>query len=411
MKDDAQEEPLTARESYEKRAAQGREDAALYEQQARWFPWLRAGFFIAGLVVVFRVWAREIGAGWLWLSLALFGAFVAAALRHQYLKRMQEDAALLERVNRRAKQRYDDDWHDFAEKGTSHLDPEHPYGHDLDLFSQGSLFQMINTTTTWFGHETLAGWLLRRGEPEALRQRQRYVADLKDRLALRQDIEREGLRIEASPQEADPESFLQWAEAPPDLLPKAWLRVVAILLPLWVCGVAGYWMVKVLPPWIAGVHDLKAHIPYSAWWWFLPWLALIGLFAGFTRICQDNFRQVVFRERAFSLYRALFARIDAEAADGTPFAQIQARLRRDGLAPHQSMKKLPHRPSALQSPLLVGHPLPVRPRALEGAGPRRRQGLVPGAGHRRSPLQPRWRGLRSSRLLLPRVRRGWQPAV
>lgn len=331
---------MTVLDVYQARAKESAAEADLYRRKSRIFPWLRAGFFLTSIVFAIRVWAGELSASWMWFSGACMAAFVAAALRHQFLLRKKEDAELRDKINQNAILRVTDKWHEFPQKGESFVTPGHPYGHDLDLLGQGSLFQMINVTTTWFGQQTLGKWLLHRAPTEELLERQALVADMKDRLDLRQDLQREGLRIESDPQQADPEAFLQWVESPVLILEKAWLRWVSLIVPAWLVVAMGYWMAKVLPPWLAGAKNPGAFAPYSALWWFVPWLVVIVLFARFTKRCQGTFRSVIFHERAFSLYRALFARIDAEPAKGTPLADFQARLRHDGMAPHQAMKKL-----------------------------------------------------------------------
>lgn len=331
---------MSIRETYQTRASTSRQEADQLQATIRYFPWLRAGFFIASILVMIRVWVGELSSLWGWVGLGLFIAFVVAAVRHQVLLRRRNDAELMHQVNTRALQRYDGNWQHFPMKGEGYGTPEHPYGHDLDLFGQGSLFQMLNVTTTWFGQQTFSQWLLQRATPEELKERQGLVADLKERLDLRQYIEREGLRIEADPREADPESFLAWVEAPNEILDKQWLWGLALIVPPWVVVSMSIWMWKVLPPWFAGIENPAKFAPYSAWWWLIPWFVVVGMFFLFTSVCQKNFSRVIFHERAFSLYRSLFEKIDLEEAKGQPFEAIQQSLRKQGWAPHEAMKRL-----------------------------------------------------------------------
>lgn len=331
---------MSAKTTYEERIQASQSEAERVHQKARWFPWLRAGFFLFGVLLSIRIWAGELASSWLWLALASFVAFIIAAVKHQALQKQKEDAELLHRVNQRALQRYQDEWQSFSRTGQEFDTPEHPYGHDLDLFGQGSLFQMIQSTTTWFGYNTLGQWLLHRADLPEIKRRQALVKDLADRLELRQGIEREGLRIGTDPEKADPESFLRWVEAPAQIVHNTLLQWSARLLPAWVVLTMGYWMYKVLPPWLAGVKNLASFAPYSALYWLIPWAVLVVLFARYVGTCQDIFRQVIFHERAFSLYRALFERIDQESAEGTPLGEVQKRLRSQGWAPHEAMKRL-----------------------------------------------------------------------
>ena len=54
----------------------------------------------------------------------------------------------------------------------------HPFAIDLDLFGRGSLFELLATTRTHAGEETLARWLLDPASPDVVRARQDAVREL-----------------------------------------------------------------------------------------------------------------------------------------------------------------------------------------------------------------------------------------
>ena len=87
-----------------------------------------------------------------------------------------------------------------------------PTPRDLDIVGRASLFQLLDTTATRMGRETLAAWLLAPADPMVATARQGAVAELAPLLDLRQEIELRGRA--ASGAETDPEPFLAWAEDP-----------------------------------------------------------------------------------------------------------------------------------------------------------------------------------------------------
>ena len=79
-------------------------------------------------------------------------------------------------------------WARTGAPGSRYLDDRHPYALDLDLFGSGSLFELLNTTCTRSGEDTLAAWLLAPAPAAVVRDRQAGVAELRARLDLREDL-------------------------------------------------------------------------------------------------------------------------------------------------------------------------------------------------------------------------------
>jgi hypothetical protein len=114
----------------------------------------------------------------------------------------------------------------------------HLYAADLDLFGDGSLFQLVNTAQTRAGEETLAAWLLAPASREVVLARQEAVRDLTGRAALREDLATAGVDVRA---EVDPEGLAAWATGP-RTLQAGWRRLAAPLLALCAVGaVIGWW--------------------------------------------------------------------------------------------------------------------------------------------------------------------------
>lgn len=70
-------------------------------------------------------------------------------------------------------------WIDFSDVGREFIDPDHPYGSDLDVVGKKSLFQFLNTTGTWHGRQAFAGDLLAPNYTKhELLQRQEAIREL-----------------------------------------------------------------------------------------------------------------------------------------------------------------------------------------------------------------------------------------
>jgi hypothetical protein len=82
--------------------------------------------------------------------------------------------------------------------GARFSDPHHPYAGDLDLFGEGSLYELLCEARTSMGEATLAAWLLGPSEPEAVRARQAAVQALTPRLDLREDLAILGEQVAAT---------------------------------------------------------------------------------------------------------------------------------------------------------------------------------------------------------------------
>ncbi len=314
-------------DTYAERHARFKRETKELKRTAGWFPWGRAVSFLGGVGLMLWGWTGEHQLPWLgWVGLGLFVLFVVLVVLHRRIQREIDDTELLCQVNQRGLDRLAWGWTEFKEDGSEFMPPpEHPYAGDVDLFGRGSLYQRINTTATLFGAQTLASWLLERASLEEIERRQGLVADLRDRLEFRQHLEKEGRRLETNPSLEGPEPFLEWVDAPSQLYNNvAWVWVVR-LLPLFTVTALIWYQIK----------------PISLWWWFVPLVAQVGILSYHLRLVQPILSKVAYRERAFSLYAALFDLLDSELTDPKqPLAAIQKQLREQGSAPKQEMNKI-----------------------------------------------------------------------
>lgn len=114
--------------------------------------------------------------------------------------------------------------------GSEFIDPQHHYSHDLDIFGEGSIFQLMNRANTFDGRRAVAS-LLNKPLPSISRvqEQQEAVAELSGQVDLRQDLAAAGLEINEEPH--DREQLLAWLSAPTIAYGKPMLSTVIWLLP------------------------------------------------------------------------------------------------------------------------------------------------------------------------------------
>jgi hypothetical protein len=239
-------------------------------------------FLAAVVAATWGLWGRA-PAGWALAGLFL-GVFVVLAIYHARLGRTRARLATLRTIQEEALARIDRRWGDLPTPWVPDVPADHPYAGDLDVVGRASLFQLLDTTATRMGRESLAAWLLAPADPTVATARQGAVMELAPLLDLRQEIELRGRA--ASDVESDPEPFLAWAEDPRGLADRAWLRWLAWLGPIAVV--------------MLGIADLSGLI--SAPLWGVPLLANLLVGATAARRAYATIAEVVTEQQAITAY-------------------------------------------------------------------------------------------------------------
>jgi len=121
--------------------------------------------------------------------------------------------------------------YDQFRNGNEYINTSHPYGFDLDIFGDGSLFQFLNRTSTRPGSDKLALWL---STPDTKREhiirRQESVKELSARIDCRQDFLATGKQYDES--EADMVLINKWLIEPPYYNSKVIFKLLSLLLPV-----------------------------------------------------------------------------------------------------------------------------------------------------------------------------------
>src|SRR5215468_9730356 len=226
------------REEYANRLA-ARRAALNYEQQRSrniWF-WRRVVFAVIALMIIL---AFERAVAWPLIAAPVI-VFIALMAFHQRIHAAVARLGRAVKFYERGIARIEDDWSGGGETGERFADKSHPYSEDLDLFGEGSLFELLSTARTRAGEERLASWLLTPAPIPEVLARQQSVDELRSRLDLREDLALLGDEVKAG---AHPEELVAWAGRPPIFIERQlnWLRLAALLIGLFSAVAIVMWL-------------------------------------------------------------------------------------------------------------------------------------------------------------------------
>lgn len=277
------------------------------------------------------LWAAVGGVGWL--------VFFAAVWLHRTPFFMAPRLRMLETIHAEAAARLEGMWDQLPDDGARYLKGD-PLRGELQLFGNGSIFQLVNRAALPAGQDRVAALIASPIiDPAALPPRQAAARELAPLVRLRHRLEAEGRLVQVD--DATLERFLTWAEADAD---RAWMRpwlAVSTLLAL------------------AGWGQMIATFAFdlTTLWW--QTFALNGLvFAATTRRLQANYLHLLGdQHRPFVALRRMFALIEAHPFKAPLLADLQGQLGAAGRRPSERMATLEAVVDALavrQSELLYG---------------------------------------------------------
>ena len=150
------------------------------------FATARGFTFLVGLALGwFALFDGSLAPVWL---LAPLGVFVGLIVGHSRSARRLDRARKAVAWYDRSLDRLDHRWEGVGVSGERYLDDDHAYANDLDIFGDGSLFQLICGVRTRLGEDTLADWLSRGSDLDTVRQRQQSIGELRGLIDFREDL-------------------------------------------------------------------------------------------------------------------------------------------------------------------------------------------------------------------------------
>ncbi len=214
--------------------------------QIRWPQALAAGTLAIalGLFLALSLYAFRGQLSFLWPSLPIPVA-AASARRLRQARQSKSRLWRLKRFYDRAIERIKGNWVHSGSTGEEFNNPGHVCASDLNVFGEGSLFQMLCIARTSIGRRGLANYLLEAPALEETLLRQEAVRELKERTDLREKVATLG---EFDFLESRHDTFDNWLNSPrlsfPRGLPTIAAVTSALLAAIVVSGLLG------LVPWI-----------------------------------------------------------------------------------------------------------------------------------------------------------------
>jgi hypothetical protein len=254
----------------------------------------------------------------LWL-LVPGSLFVAMVLYHQRLRTLRGLAQRSVAFYREGIERLQGRRVGHGSPGDRFNDEHHLYGADLDLFGRQSLYDRLCTARTPMGEDVLARWLLAPADVAMLRERQRCIVELRDRMDLREELAILG----DTPNIAlHTQTITKWIEAPNELSSR-WLRFTASSL------VA-----------LAGATALI----WAIWGAAFPFLLVVVTEAALNYALRNRVQRCMSGvENAYEdlkLLSALLRRIEAETFDTPPLRALASKLSSHALPASSTLAKL-----------------------------------------------------------------------
>ena len=247
------------------------------------------------------------------------GLFLVAVIYHSRVRRARASADRAAAHYRAGIARIEDRWSGHGNQGTRFDDPHHVYAADLDLFGPGNLFELLSIARTRMGENALASWLLAPAPVATVLERQQAIAELRERLDLREDLAALG---ETAGVGVQPEELLRWAESP-NQLRVGWVLPVALVLPLLLTATLVIWS-------NTGVAS--------------PLIVVLALEFGVMRLLRRQLVEVFnSTERAFDslkLLASLTARLEREPVQTALSKRLLAQLSSEGIRASQAIARL-----------------------------------------------------------------------
>lgn len=244
---------MTPREEYERRRDERHAEVAELARRTAVLARVRTLTFAAGIAVLYLAFdLRVLPHAVVAVPVIAFAILVAIHQRARIAERRARRAA---RFYDAGLERLDHAWAGKGIGGERFFDPIHPYAADLDLFGRGSVFELLCTSRTQAGEETLAGWLLAPASPDVVRARHVAIAELRPRLDLRETMALLGDDVRSA---LDPAALVAWSNDPPWYVTTL-ERVLAVVLPVLTVPTFAAWYWGVLAPWpmlVAGAAQM-----------------------------------------------------------------------------------------------------------------------------------------------------------
>lgn len=224
---------MKPRQYYKEKLAEAEDKLAILNMRLKWLSLIRLLLFMAAITSVFYFIPKSLSFGAL-ISIfvsTLFGFSVKIYFRYSKTKKLLNNHIQIFQEELKALK-----WdYEAFDEGTEFINPEHYYSYDLDFFGKGSIYQYLNRTKTYFGKELLADKLQQPFLNEKdIAEHQEAIKEISVKTILCHKFR--AIAMELKNEKEDIEKLQKWLGEDPLFYPKAWVKIVRILVPIIICS-------------------------------------------------------------------------------------------------------------------------------------------------------------------------------
>lgn len=308
------------RAEYERRLKDREATAASLESQSNRLSSFRGLVFLIGLGLAIAVAS---GAGISpWLIALPLAVFAGLVIRHSGVAEQLKRAKAAVEYYQNGLRRLDDEWVGVGAAGSRYADARHVYSGDLDLFGDGSLFQLLSCARTRLGEDTLARWLSAPADRDTLKSRRECVEELRGNVDLREWL----ALLDAEVHDDLNQNLLRaWAGEDPRPLSPGY-RTAAVVLSVVVIAVLLGWLFIGAPISISWV--IIAALPLSVFTWL------------FRKQVKDLAETVHRAGSGLAILSQVLGLYENQAFQTPALKALRDRLRSEGIAPSRHIRRL-----------------------------------------------------------------------
>jgi len=322
---------LAAVSVYNDRLTKHRADVTALRANERAVSIARIVLFIAAVIIAIVHFSA-------WVVLPILG-FVALVIAHERVITRRRRAEAAARFCERGIERVNGTWQGKGFGGSNFAGEHHPFAGDLDLFGNGSVYELLCTAATAAGRATLARWLLHPGDVTAaeVRERQIAVGELRDRIDLREEIFVSAAEVASEVEEA---KLDEWSSTGATLGGGERIASVVITAFSIIAFAIG------VPSLISRLVNLTnpgampAYSPYAS----VPLIVMIVVVSVFARRMAERVANVVSaverREPALALLAELLAIMERQSFAAPRLIALRSALERNGVPASKQIDRL-----------------------------------------------------------------------
>lgn len=185
-----------------------------FEASNQRFSSIRLGIFICIIATAGLSLLGGFFSAW-WILVPIF-TFALLVIRHDKVIRQIEQTTWSRDFYEESMRRITNDWQGKGNTQTHYIDDGHLYAKDLDIFGEGSLFELMCSAKTTSGEQQLASWLTTASNKKDIIERQNAIQELTQHLQLREDIYLCTRKMQSL---INPQKLSQWATASHQISP------------------------------------------------------------------------------------------------------------------------------------------------------------------------------------------------